>query len=189
MNSNENMYYSNEELKMLGVLSCGEDVHVSRKTSIYSGGVTIGNHVRIDDFCVLIGNITIGNYIHIGSHCGLHASKNGKIIFEDYTGISSNVQIYANTDDFSGEYMTWKPGIDESMCNCTSSEVILCRFSQIGTSSVLLPGGKLNEGAAVGAMSLVISPLDSWSIYAGIPCKKIKDRKKAFLSKIKPGIQ
>lgn len=37
MNSKEKMYYSYDELKMLGVVSCGEDVFVSRKTSIYSG--------------------------------------------------------------------------------------------------------------------------------------------------------
>ena len=135
-----------------------------------------------------MGNINIGNYIHIGSHCGLHASKNGKIIFEDYTGISSNVQIYANTDDFSGEYITWKPGIDESLCRCTSTEVRLCKFSQIGTTSVMLPGGKLNEGTAVGAMSLITTVLEPWTVYVGIPCKKLKERKKFFLKKLNSGI-
>ena len=137
---------------------------------------------------MLVGNIEIGNYVHIGSHCGLHASKNGKIIFEDYTGISSNVQIYANTDDFSGKYMTWKPGIDESLCKCTSSEVKLCKYSQIGTMSVLLPNGMLSEGTAVGAMRLVTTVLEPWSIYVGIPCKKIKDRKKTFLDKLGTGM-
>lgn len=188
MSSREKMYYSYDELKTLGVVSCGEDVFVSRKTSIYSKRIILGSHVRIDDFCVLVGNIEIGNYIHIGSHCGLHASKNGKIVFEDYTGISSNVQIYANTDDFSGEYMTWKPGIDESLCKCISAEVRLCKYSQIGTASVVLPGGILNEGTAVGAMSLIKDSLEPWAVYVGIPCKKLKKRKEIFLETVNSDI-
>ena len=44
-------FYSAEELQTLGLASFGEDVRISRKASIYNPGrISIGNHVRIDDF-------------------------------------------------------------------------------------------------------------------------------------------
>ena len=55
----------------------------------------------------------------------------------------------------------------------------------------IFPGVVLSEGTAVGAMSLVRRKTEPWSIYSGIPAKKIKPRKqdllrleKEFLSKV-----
>ena len=43
---------------------------ISKKVSIYSPQkISIGNNVRIDDFCILSGNITLGNYCRIAA-CG-----------------------------------------------------------------------------------------------------------------------
>lgn len=178
-----NMYYSRSELKDLGVDCRGNHCQISKKSSFYSNhGITIEDYVRIDDFCVFVGNIHLGNHVHIGSHCGLHASGNGTIIFDDFSGISSNVQIYASSDNFNGEYLTWRPGLPENLFKSISSVILLKKYSQIGTASVLLPGGSLGEGTAVGAMSLIKTELEPWAIYAGIPCRFISERKSIFLN-------
>ena len=39
----------------------------------------------------------------------------------------------------------------------------------------------LGEGCAIGSMSLVMKDVDPWSIYVGVPAKKIKERKKNLL--------
>jgi acetyltransferase-like isoleucine patch superfamily enzyme len=39
----------------------------------------------------------------------------------------------------------------------------------------------LEEGVAIGALSLVNRHLEAWGIYAGIPAKRIKDRKRDLL--------
>ena len=39
----------------------------------------------------------------------------------------------------------------------------------------------IEEGVSVGAMSLVNKSLNKWNIYIGIPCKKLKERKKDIL--------
>ncbi|EAO54015.1 O-acetyltransferase (cell wall biosynthesis) [Bacillus thuringiensis serovar israelensis ATCC 35646] len=63
-----NSFYSQEELKKIGFLSVGKNVLISKKASIYNpGAISIGNHVRIDDFCILSGKITIGSYSHISA--------------------------------------------------------------------------------------------------------------------------
>lgn len=171
----------------MGVREIGKNCKVSRKCSIYSGerGIILGDNVRIDDFCLLVGNITVGNYVHIGAFSGLHASKDGHILFRSFSGISSNVHIYASSDKYDGEFMTARPGLPEDCIDDVCCEVILGEYSQIGASSVVLPQGSLGEGTAVGAMSLINKPLDSWNVYAGIPCKLIKARSRNMLDVLK----
>ena len=148
------------------------------------GGIEVGEHVRIDDFCVLVGDIRIGSHVHIASHCGLHASQGSKIVLEDFSGISSNVQVYAASDDYDGEHITARPGIPNYMINTVISTVVLGKYSQIGTGSVVLPGGILGDGTAVGAMSLIKDNLKPWSVYVGVPCRFLKERKNQFLSRM-----
>lgn len=63
-----NSFYSENELSSLGFKAVGHDVQISRKASFYgAGNMVIGNHVRIDDFCILSGNITLENFIHIAA--------------------------------------------------------------------------------------------------------------------------
>jgi galactoside O-acetyltransferase len=138
-----NGFYSEEELEQIGFGFVGKNVSISKKASIYGANkMRIGNNVRIDDFAILIGNIEIGNYVHIGAYCGLHASMDGKIIFKDFSGISSNVTIYASSDSFDGEYMTGRPGIPDSCTNVVCDTIVLGKYSQVGTGSTLLGGGK-----------------------------------------------
>ena len=181
----EDYYFSTKELLLMGVREVGDNCLVSRKCSIYSGqtggGITLGNNVRIDDFCLLVGNITVKDYVHIGAFSGLHASKGGHIVFESFSGISSNVHIYASSDRFDGEYITARPGIPDECIEDVHSQVILGKYTQIGTGSIVLPNGSLGEGAAVGAMSLVNKLLDSWNVYAGIPCRFVKPRSRNML--------
>ncbi len=180
-----NGYFSYEELLSFGFKTVGHNVLISKKASIYGAShMSIGSNVRIDDFAMLIGNIEIHNYIHIGAYCGLHASQEGKIVFEDFSGISSNVTIYASSDLFDGEYCTARPGLPEECVKTVCSIVRLGRFSQIGTGSTVIPGGSLGEGTAVGAMSLVNKHLDPWFLYVGVPCRMLKKRSREFLKKI-----
>ena len=83
-----NSFYSYEELQTIGFCSLGENVLISKKTSIYSAeNISIGSNVRIDDFSILSGNILIGNNVHIAAGVYLFAGKTG-IELEDFVGIS-----------------------------------------------------------------------------------------------------
>ena len=51
-----NSFLSQDELEKVGFGSIGDEVYISRHCSIYSAkNIHIGNHVRIDDFCILSG--------------------------------------------------------------------------------------------------------------------------------------
>lgn len=170
-------FYSPEEVRQLGFLAVGEDVLISRKASIYSAGkITIGNHVRIDDFCILSGKITMGSYIHISAYTGIWAGESG-VLLEDFVTISGRCNIYGKTDDYSGMAMT-NPMVPEEFVNIMDEPVVFGKFSIIGCASTILPGVEIAVGTAVGSMSLVKKNTLPWMIYAGIPVNALRKRER-----------
>lgn len=174
-------FYTKDELLNLGFAEIGDNVFVSRKASFYNvNSISIGNIVRIDDFCILSGNISLGNYIHIAAYSALYGGNAG-ITIKDYANISSRVCVYAISDDYSGESMT-NPMIPSCYKKIVEKPVIIEKNTIIGTGTTILPGVTLAEGTAIGAMSLVKESTESWGIYGGIPTKLIKKRSKKLLS-------
>lgn len=175
-----NSFYSEEELAQLGLKSYGKNVKISRFARIYGAkNISIGDNVRIDDFCILSGHITLGSNIHISAYVALYGSKG--IVLEDYTGISPQTTVYSAMDDFSGDYLIG-PIHDESKTNVTGGPVIIKKYSQIGTKCCVFPNLTIGEGVAVGACSLVTKSLEEWGIYVGIPAKFLKQRSKQLLN-------
>jgi dTDP-4-amino-4,6-dideoxy-D-glucose acyltransferase len=171
----ETSFYSDKELKAIPFKHIGKNVLISRKTSIYSPDeISIGDHVRIDDFCILSGNIEIGSYIHISAYTALYG-RNG-IILEDYSTISARVLIYSQNDDYSGEFMT-NPLLPEHLTNVTGGLVKFEKYSIIGAGSMVLPSVTIGEGAVIGAMSLVTKDISPWTVNFGIPAGYKRDRK------------
>ena len=175
-----NSFFDREELISLGLNSVGENVMISRKASIYgASNIAIGNNVRIDDFCILSGKITIKDNIHIAAYSALYGSDVG-IVVEDFANISSRVCIYAVSDDYSGNTMT-NPTIPDKYKNLEKAPTRIGKHVIVGTGSTILPGVNLNDGTAVGAMSLIKKSTESWKIYAGIPAKIIAERSKKLI--------
>lgn len=176
-----NSFYTQNELEGMGFESLGENVLISKKSSIYSPNkISIGDNVRIDDFCILSGRIKLGSYIHIAAYSLLVGGEEG-IIMNDFSGVSSRVSIYAMSDDYSGVSLT-NPMIPEKYKRTIRAQVIVGKHVIIGASSVVLPGVEIKEGTAVGALSLVNKSLQEWSIYVGNPVKIIKERSKDILT-------
>ena len=173
-------FYTPEELKELAFKAIGKNVLISRYARIYSmKDIEIGSNVRIDDFCLLSGRIKIGNHVHVSAYASLCGGDKG-IVLEDFVNISEKVAIFAKTDDFSGATLT-NPTIPDKYKNIFEAKVILKKHAIVGVGSSILPGVILGEGSVIGAKSFVKKSTDPWSIYAGAPAKKIKDRKKDLL--------
>ena len=175
-------FYSEEELKSLGLARFGEDVRLSRKASIYNPGrISIGSHVRIDDFCVLSageGGIEIGDYVHIAVFCLLIGAA--KIKVADFGNLSSRVSIYSSNDDYTGEHMS-NPMVPVRFTGVTCADVIVGKHTIIGSGSVVLPGIVLEEGVVIGALSLVKDMCAAFGMYAGIPARRVGERKRLLL--------
>lgn len=178
----QNSFYSTQELSTLGFKAIGENVLVSRFAQFYGiGNIELGSNVRIDDFCILSGDIKLGNNIHISAYTAIYG-KFG-VEMEDYTGLSPRCTVFSATDDFSGDYLIG-PMIESKYTNVTGGKVLIKKYSQIGSNCIILPGITIDEGVAVGAMSLVNHDLEEWRIYKGIPAKFLKTRNKKLLDLI-----
>ena len=151
---------------------------VSSKASLY-GNIEIGENVRIDDFCILTGNIKIGNNIHIG--CFSFFSGGYGIELEDYAQIAPRTTILSASDDYMGNSLVGPQVPDEFKPRLKTGKVLLKRHVLIGAHSIVMPGVTLGEGVSVGALSFVNRSLDPWTVYCGIPARRIRTRSQDML--------
>jgi len=173
-------YYTQKELQKLGFKYIGKNVKISDKASIYNfDQISIDDNSRIDDFCVISGKLKIGKNVHITPMCLVAGGEKG-IIFEDFTTIAYGVQIFTQSDDYSGKTMT-NSTVPKKYKNEYKKKVILKKYSIVGAGSIIIPGVILAEGTSIGTMSLVLKDTKAWSIYVGNPAKKIKNRSKDLL--------
>lgn len=174
-----NAFYDAHELAAMGFKAVGQNVLLSRKSSIYGAeSISLGDNVRIDDFCIFSGNITLHSNIHISAFCALYGSNGIEI--KSYAGLSPRCTLLSATDDFSGQSLVG-PMVLADMRNVQGGPIEIGRYAQVGACSVIMPALTLHEGVAVGAMSLVKCSLPAWHIYAGIPAKVLKKRSKNIL--------
>lgn len=172
-----------EEIAEMGFKSCGKDVKISRFARFYSPDkISIGDNVRIDDFCILSGNITLGSHIHISAYVALYGAKGIEI--GDYSGISPKSIVYSAMDDFTGDYLIGPIHPDE-LTNVTGGLVRIGNFVQVGSNVIVFPNLTISEGSVVGACSLVNRDIEPWSISYGVPAIKHKDRRKGLLNLLK----
>lgn len=173
---------SREAIEQMGFAAIGENVQISNRASFFgTDRIALGSNVRIDDFCVLsagIGGIEIGQYVHIAVYSSLIGA--GKIVLSDFCNVSSRVSIYSSNDDYSGATMT-NPTVPSDYTGVTHADVFLGKHVIVGSGSVILPGVMLQEGVAVGALSLVTKSCVAFGIYAGNPARRIRERKRDLL--------
>lgn len=175
-------YFTESDLQGMGFLRIGKNVRVG-KNSTFIGleNISLGSNVRIDGnvtFACSDGDISIGSYVHIGGNS--HISGSGGVEISDFCTISQGVRIYSASDDYSGQSLT-NSTVPQEFRNEHRSRVLLRKHVILGSGTVILPGCNLGEGAAVGALSLVKSNLDDWSIYGGSPARFIKNRSRGLL--------
>ena len=174
-------FLNQEQLNSIGFKSIGKNVSISDKASIYNPkNISIGNNVRIDDFCILSagqGGISLGDYIHIACYCAIIGK--GRIVLKNFSGLSARVSIYSSNDDYSGEFMT-NPCVPSEYTNVTSGDVTIEQHVIIGSGTIVLPNVTVGYGAAIGAMSLVTKNCEEKTIYMGNPLRKLKRRKLGF---------
>jgi galactoside O-acetyltransferase len=174
--------YSIEELKQMGVKVQGNNVKISKFVNIYNPrNLILHDNIRIDDFTIISckGIVEIFNHVHIGAHCFISSAT--KIVFGNYSGISSGVKLFGACDDFSGEFMT-NPMVPSEFLNVTEGDIIFEPHALVGSNSVVLPNVILAEGTAIAALSLVKKSTEKWFMYGGIPTKKIKKRSNKCLA-------
>jgi lipopolysaccharide O-acetyltransferase len=166
-------------------------IYIRGKKRISFGlNFTCGRFNRIDAFgdnaCIKFGsNVQINDYNHIAAV--------SKISIGDNCLIASNVFISDHNHgvfsdrSFSGTILSHKfknmkncdhkhthPSKSYAFSDLSTEPIIIGNNVWIGESVIILSGVKIGDGSIIGAGSVVTKDLDSQTIYAGNPAKKIK---------------
>ena len=141
--------------------------------------MSIGDHCRIDDFCVVSGILNMGRNIHIAAQC-LVAGGDAGITFEDFSGLAYHVSVFAQSDDYNGETLT-NPTVPDAYKKEQKAPVFIGRHTIVGSGAVIMPGVRIEEGNSIGALALVTKSTQPWSIYVGIPAKRVGERQRDML--------
>ena len=181
-------YLSREALEALGFGRLGANVKISDKASIYNPErMEIGDHARIDDFCVVSGKVILGRNVHIAVFCNIAGGELG-VTIEDFSGLAYGCHVFSQRDDYTGQAMM-NPTLPSKYTKVLKASVLVQRHCVVGTNCVILPGVTLQEGTAVWAMSLVTKSTEPWSVYFGIPAKRLWARKRDLLELEKQYLQ
>lgn len=173
-------FLSRQDLEGLAFKKLGRDVRISDKASIYNPElIEIGDHSRIDDFCIVSGFVSIGRNVHIAVFCNVAGGEKG-VFIEDFAGLAYGCHVFSQSDDYSGRFLT-NPTVPDAYKLETKAAITIKRHAIVGACSVILPGVIVEEGVSIGAMSLVTKQTEPWTIYFGIPAKKLKRRRQDLL--------
>jgi acetyltransferase-like isoleucine patch superfamily enzyme len=171
LKGNDNIFFSLSRLKYIGQNAIiGKTVRIR-----YPELVSIGENSIIDDFTYISTSLELTANVHIAAGCKLIGGQKAHISIGEYSTLAPNVTLAAGSDDYIGGIATPLVNI-KYKGDVQLGNISIGHHCIVGAHSVVLPDAILNDGAAVGALSLVKTELDAWCLYAGIPAKKIKKR-------------
>ncbi|MBK6608158.1 MAG: acyltransferase [Leptospiraceae bacterium] len=111
--------------------------------------------------------VKVGKGCYIGFNVICDTNYAEMIEIGDLVTISHNTVIFTHTATPSNSYLS---KIYNQVKNVKISD-----GSWIGANCTILPGVVIGENCMIGAGSVVSKNTESYSLYAGNPCKKIKD--------------
>jgi galactoside O-acetyltransferase len=170
-----------EVLETLGFAKLGEGVLIhSTAVIVDCSKISLGSRVRIDPYVIISnrGGVEFGNNVHLGGHSVL--AGHGAISFGDFANISHFVGIYTSNEDLSGRTLS-NPTIPGGAKTARTASISFGRHSAVGAGSLVFPGAKLAEGSVLGALSRASRPLRPWTTYAGIPARRMRERRRDVL--------
>lgn len=163
---------------------CGRNVIIGKTVRIrYPELVSIGNNCIIDDFTYISTSLELDDYVHIASGCKLIGGPKSMVRMGNFSTLSPGVVLAAGSDDYLGGIATplvpyWAKG------DYDIGDIFMGKHCIVGANSVVLPWCHLKDGVAIGALSLGKGIYEPYKLYAGIPAKYLKDRKKEEILKM-----
>jgi dTDP-4-amino-4,6-dideoxy-D-glucose acyltransferase len=157
----------------------GQDIFISAVVEIRRPHlVTIGSHVAIDTGFYCTCGLDAGDYIHVAPYVSVIGGPTGVLRMEHFTTIAAGSRIVCASDEHLGEGLIGPTIPDRFRDKVFIAPVTFKMFASVGTNVVILPGVTLAEGSVIGACSLVTKSTEPWMVYAGIPAKPLKPRRR-----------
>ena len=142
----------------------------------------IGAYSIVDDFCYISTRACIGVCSHVASGCSISGGVARLFTLGDFCSLSSGVKIWCTSDDLTNDIVCiLPPGAEGVKQHLIEGDVTLGHYTAVGSNTVVMPGNDVPEGTVIGALSYVPPrfPLEPWSVYAGVPVRRIGERNRA----------
>jgi len=141
-----------------------KNVKISRNSKI-----KIGSNVSIKENCVIGGNITIGENTQILANTKIDGS--GEVIIGENSHVGRDNDIFSHYHDISKKEILVNNSKEVFQKTIIGDNVML--FSRVG----IMGGVTIEDNCAIAYGGIVTKDCESNFIYAGIPAKKIGERK------------
>lgn len=140
-------------------------LHGWRRFLLRCFGAHIGAGCRIDPSCRVWApwHLSMGEYSVLGP--GVDCYSMGPI------RIGSKVAVSQRSCLCGGSHAT-----DSLERPLTTGPIVIEDHAWVAAECFVHPHVTIHEGAVIGARSVVVKDMPAWSICAGHPCRKIKDR-------------
>ena len=163
---------------------CGKNVTIYDFAKIVKPeAIEIGDNTNIDDFTFINGGngIKIGRFVHIASFTSIIGG--GKLVIGDYAAITAGCRLITGTDTYyNGKRMS--AALPTEQRNVKLGKITIGKDAFVGTNSIILPDVNIEEGAVIGAGSIVNKDIEAWTINVGSPLRKIGKRPKLSVKDI-----
>jgi maltose O-acetyltransferase len=137
-----------------------KNISVGKNTTIYDNAIfSISNHdakLKIGEHCTFSFGVLVA--------CHFDIEIGDQVMIGEYSSIRDTTHIYSDLS---------KPMI---MAGDVSRKIKIGSNVWIGRGCIIMPGSTIQDGAVVGANSVVSGHLESNKIYGGNPAKLIKYR-------------
>lgn len=142
--------YRNVEILNKNKIIFGSNITIAYNCFISPTSLKVGNHVWLGVNCFICGKVEIGNNVSIGPSVCIPGTN--------HNYMDANKLIRKSGD--------------------TTKGTIIKDDVWIGGNSTILDGITINQGAVIGAGSVVTKDVPEYAVVLGIPAKVIKYRKK-----------
>lgn len=154
-----------------GNVTIAQGCHIRGFTNIKLGSnIGFGMNAQIYASGAGTESITIGDNVSMNSNVIINADMGGNIVIGNNVIIGPNVVVRASNHAFANTNIP----IREQGHNAGS--IIVNDDVWIGANAILLPNIKIGRGAIIAAGAVVTKNVDDYSIVAGIPARKIRNR-------------
>ena len=138
----------------------------ARKLSFFGKDSCIRPHA----YLVATSNISIGDNVIIRPQSMLMADDYAKIKIGNDVLIGSGLHVYVNDHKFDDISKTIA-----AQGYYPSEDVVIGNNVWIGANVIILKGVSIGEHSVIAAGSVVRKDVDSYSVYGGVPAKKLAD--------------
>lgn len=127
-----------------------------------------GGHIDYGCYFRNMKKIIIGNKVSINRNCSFYASYHIK---DAFIKIGNNVAFGPNVTIFGAGHDYTNLELPDAAATVEIGDNVW-----VGGNATILSGVKIGDGAVIAAGSVVLKDVEPWTVVAGVPAKKIKER-------------